>query len=62
MSCEPSAAALLVEIADRSSSRAVRKFDSPHEMEKLLATHVHPAAPYIVMREEIEADHVEETA
>jgi len=40
----------------------VRKFDSPHEMEKFLATHVHPAAPHIVMREEIEADHVEEAA
>ena len=27
-----------------------------------LATHVHPAAPHIVMHEEIEADHVEEAA
>jgi hypothetical protein len=41
---------------------AVRKFDSPHEMEKFLATHVHPAAPHIVMHEEIEADDVEEAA
>jgi hypothetical protein len=41
---------------------AVRRFDSPHAMEKFLATQVHPAAPHIVMREEIEADHVEEAA
>jgi hypothetical protein len=41
---------------------AVRRFESPHEMEKFLAAHVHPAAPHIAMREEIEADHVEETA
>jgi hypothetical protein len=27
-----------------------------------LATRVHPAAPHIVMHEEIEADHVEEAA
>jgi hypothetical protein len=41
---------------------AVRNFDSPHEMENFLATHLHPVAPHIVMREEIEADHVEEAA
>jgi hypothetical protein len=41
---------------------AVRKFDSPHEMEKFLATHLYPAAPRILMHEEIEADHVEEAA
>jgi hypothetical protein len=35
---------------------AVRKFDSPHEMERFLATHVRPVAPHIVMHKEIEED------
>jgi hypothetical protein len=31
-------------------------------MEKFLVTHVRPVAPHIVMHEEIEEDHVDETA